>query len=80
MKKKQFKLVFVIDNNTYELWFKDYKNEWVQSIIYSTFAFDEDGDVIVSKYDGVAMINENVLWEMNKLINLGYEFIGIERG
>ena len=80
MKKKQFKLVFVIDNNTYELWFKDYKNEWVQSIIYSTFTLDGDGDVIVSKYDGPAMINENVLWEMNKLINLGYEFIGIERG
>lgn len=78
MKKKQFKLVFVIDNNTYELWFKDYKNEWVQSIIYSTFTLD--GDVIVSKCDGPAMINENVLWEMNKLINLGYEFIGIERG
>ena len=77
MKKKQFKLVFVSDNNTYELWFTDHTQEWVQSHIYNTFTLD--GDVIESKYDGSTMINENVLWEMNKLINLGYEFIGIER-
>ena len=77
MKKKQFKLVFVSDNNTYELWFTDHTQECVQSHFYNTFTLD--GDVIESKYDGSAMINENILWEMNKLINLGYEFIGIER-
>lgn len=77
MNKKQFKFVFVSDNNTYELWFTDHKNEWYLSYIYSTFTLD--GDVIESKYDGSGMINENLLWEMEKLINLGYDFIGIER-
>lgn len=77
MKKKQFKVVFVSANNTYELWFTDHESEWVQSYIYSTFTLD--GDVIESKYDGTAMINENILWRMNELINLGYEFIGMER-
>lgn len=77
MKKKQFKFVFVSDNNTYELWFTDHKNEWHLSYIYSAFTLD--GDVIESKYDGSGMINENLLWEMDKLINLGYDFIGIER-
>ena len=78
MKKKQFKVVFVSNNNTYELWLIDHKGEWVLSYLYSTFTLN--GDVINSKYDGSGMINENILWEMNRLINLGYEFIGIERG
>ena len=75
--KKQFKVVFKNESNTYEIWFKDHKDEWVESIIYYTFT--KDGKVIESQYDGTAMITENVLWEMNKLINLGYEFIGIEK-
>lgn len=77
MKEKQFKVVFVNESNTYELWFTDHKGEWLQSCIYSTFTID--GKVIESQCDGSAMINENILWEMNKLINLGYKFIGIEK-
>ena len=77
MKEKLFKVVFKSQMNSYELWFTDYKGEWCLSAIYSTFTID--GDAIESEYDEQAMINENVLWEMNKLIKLGYKFIGIER-
>lgn len=75
--KKQFKLVFKSKSNTYEIWFTDHKGEWVESIIYYTFT--KDGKVIESQYDGNALIDEFVLWEMNRLINLGYKFIGIEK-
>lgn len=74
---KQFKVVFVKEGNAYELWFTDHKGEWLQSYIYNTFTID--GKAIESRYDGSAMINENILWEINKLINLGYKFIGIEK-
>ena len=75
--KKQFKVVFKNESNTYEIWFTDHKGEWVKSIIYYTFT--KDGKVIESQYDGNALIDEFVLWEMNRLINLGYKFIGIEK-
>lgn len=74
---KQFKLVFRNEINTYELWFTDYKGEWCLSAIYYTF--DTDGNVIESEYNDPAMINENILWEMNKMTDLGYKFSGIER-
>lgn len=77
MNKKQFKVVFRAKTNTYELWFINLEGEWVQSSIYSTF--DLDGNVIEDKYSGTALINENILWEINKLVDLGYKFIGIEK-
>lgn len=77
MKKKLFKVVFKSQTNSYELWFTDHKGEWVESFIYNTFTID--GKAIESEYDDQAMISENALWEMNKLINYGYKFIGIER-
>ena len=75
--KKQFKVVFRNESSTYELWFTDNKNEWVKSVIYYTF--DNDLKVIESRYDGPAVISESILWEMNKFINLGYKFIGIQK-
>lgn len=76
MKGKRFKVVFKSQMNSYELWFTDNEGEWVKSIIYYTFA--KDGNIIKSRYVGNALIDEFALWEMNKLINLGYKFIGIE--
>ena len=75
--KKQFKVVFKNENNTYELWFTDHKDEWVRTITYCTF--DTDLNVIESQHDGPAFISENILWEMNQLIKLGYKFIGIQK-
>lgn len=75
--KKQFKVVFKNESSTYELWFTDHKGEWTKSVIYYTF--DNDLKVIESQYDGPAVISESILWEMNKLINLGYKFIGIQK-
>ena len=75
-KKKQFKIVFIPDTNTYELWITDCEGEWSLSHIFGTFTLD--GKVIESKYDSTAMINEGILWEMHYLKSLGYEFIGIK--
>ena len=75
-KNKKFKIVFLPDTNTYELWINAIDDEWGLSYMFSTFTLD--GKVIESKYDSTAMINEGILWEMNYLKSLGYEFIGIE--
>ncbi len=77
MKEKRFKVVFKSQTNSYELWFTDHKGEWCLSAIYNTFTID--GKAIESEYDDQAMISENALWGMDKLIYLGYKFIGIER-
>lgn len=77
MRENQFKVVFKSQTNSYELWFTDYKGEWVLSAIYNTFTID--GKVVESEYDDQAMISENALWGMDRLVNLGYKFIGIER-
>lgn len=75
-KKKKFKIVFLPDTNTYELWINAIDDEWGLSYMFSTFT--RDGKVIESKYDSTAMISEGILWEMDYLKSLGYEFIGIE--
>ena len=76
-KQKQFKVVFVQNTNQYEIWFTDHTGEFVMSMMYSTFT--KKGEVINSSCDDVAFISENILWEFNKLVNLGYKFVGIER-
>lgn len=75
--KKQFKVVFRNESNTYELWFTDRKGEWVRTITYYTF--DTELNVIENQHDEPSFISENILWEMNQLINLGYKFIGMEK-
>ena len=75
--KKQFKVVFRHENNTYELWFTDHKGEWVESDTYYTFK--RDGGAIENDYNGLAMINESIMWELNNFIELGYKFLGIEK-
>lgn len=75
-KKKKFKIVFLPDTNTYELWVNAINDEWGLSHVYETFTLD--GKVIESKYDSTAMISEGIIWEMHYLKSLGYEFIGME--
>lgn len=74
--KKVFKVVFVAETNQYEVWFTDHTGEFVMSSFYSTFT--KEGEVIDSSCDGVAFISENILWEINRLTDLGYKFVGIE--
>lgn len=76
-KQKQFKVVFVQNTNQYEIWFTDHTGEFVMSMMYSTFT--KKGEMIDGSYDGTAFISENILWEFNKLTDLGYKFVGIER-
>ena len=75
--KKVFKVVFVAETNQYEVWFTDHTGEFVMSSFYSTFT--KEGEVIDSSCDGVAFISESILWEINRLTDLGYKFVGIER-
>ena len=74
--KKVFKVVFVAETNQYEVQFTDHTGEFVMSSFYSTFT--KEGEVIDSSCDGVAFISESILWEINRLTDLGYKFVGIE--
>ena len=76
-KKKQFKIVFLPDTNTYELWITNDEGEWCLSHMFRTFT--NDGDIIDSECSHWCMVSEQIIWEMDKLNFLGYEFIGIER-
>ena len=76
-KQKQFKVVFVQNTNQYEMWFTDHTGEMQFSVTYSTFT--KKGDLIDCPCDDTALISENILWEINKLTDLGYKFVGIER-
>ena len=76
-RKKLFKIVFIESNNTYEVWFTDHTGNFDLGTIYATFT--REGKEIYNKYDDVAFINENIIWEINKLIDFGYKFVGIEK-
>ncbi len=75
--QKKFKVVFVKELNMYEIWSTDYTGEMDFSVSYATFT--KEGELIHSPCDDAAFISEDILWEFNKLVNLGYEFVGIER-
>ena len=47
--KKQFKIVFRNESNTYGLWFRDHKGEWVESDTYYTY--DDICEEIVELFD-----------------------------
>ena len=74
---KKFKVVFVKDTNQYEIWFTNHTGKFDMSSFYSTFT--KKGDLINCPCDDVAFISENILWEFNKLTDLGYKFVGIDR-
>ena len=75
---QQFKIVFIPDTNTYELWCTDSKGKWDLGYTFNTFT--KDGNIIDSEHnDDWGMVSEHIIWEINYMIFLGYEFIGIER-
>ena len=76
-KQKKFKIVFIKNTNHYEIWSTDHTGEFDLSTIYYTFT--KTGEIIDDSYDNTALISENILWEINHLIDLGYKFVGIEK-
>ena len=78
---QQFKIVFIPDTTTYELWITDDEGEWGLSHMFTNRfeTFTNDGNMIDNKHEDWAMVSEQILWEIDKLSYLGYEFIGIER-
>lgn len=80
---QQFKIVFIPDTNTYELWITDDEGEWGLSYMFTNSfkTFTKDGNIIDidSERKDWGMVSEQILWEIDKLSYLGYEFIGIER-
>ena len=78
---QQFKIVFLPDTNTYELWITDDEGEWGLSYTFNNSfkTFTKDGNIIDSERKDWGMVSEQILWEIDKLSYLGYEFIGIER-
>ena len=76
-KKKQFKIVFLPDTNTYELWINAINDGWGLSHTFKTST--NDGNITDSEQVLWGTVSEQILWEMDRLNFLGYEFIGIER-
>lgn len=75
--KLKFRLVFKRKINIYQLQYTDKYGEWIiQSIDHVLTKKGEPNDN-TSKLD-FGLINERVLWDMDYLRYLGYEFIGIE--
>ena len=70
-KKKQFKIVFMKESNSYAVAFTDHDGEWAFSSTYYSMS-PADGT------PAVGMLNENIIWDIQKLAWLGYQFLGVE--
>ena len=74
--KLKFRLVFKRKINMYQLQYTDKYGVWIaQDNVHTLTKKGEPKDTINS---GFGLITERLLWDMNYLIFLGYEFIGIE--
>lgn len=69
--KKQFKLVYDLDNHTYTIWVQNDQGFWVRKEIYVA---NDSGN---GKWE---MISERILWMIDFWTYMDYEFIGIEHG
>ena len=77
MEKLKFRLVFKRKINMYQLQYTDKYGNWISQSIDHTFTkTGEPKDNTTNQ--GFGLITERVLWEMDYLRWLGYEFIGIE--
>ena len=75
--KLKFRLVFKRKINMYQLQYTDKYGNWISQSIDHTFTkTGEPKDN--TTYQGFGLITERVLWDMDYLRHLGYEFIGIE--
>lgn len=79
--KKKFRVVFIKDTNEYGIQFQDSKGEWLAECSFSTFTREINGEVAKDGLTGDVMyfLSENVLWRINKLMDLGYEMARIHR-
>lgn len=74
--KLQFRLVFRRNINMYQLQYTDKWGNWnIQSI---DTALTKTGETKDNNHIGFGLISERVIWDMDYLKTLGYEFIGIE--
>ena len=77
MEKLKFRLVFKRKINMYQLQYTDKYGNWISQSIDHTFTkTGEPKDNTTNT--GFGLITERVLWDMDYLRYLGYEFIGIE--
>ena len=75
--KLKFRLVFKRKINMYQLQYTDqYGNWYIQAIDHTLTKKGEPKDNTSNQ--GFGLITERVLWDMDYLRYLGYEFIGIE--
>lgn len=75
--KLKFRLVFKRKINMYQLQYTDQYGNWnIQAIDHTFTKTGEPKENNVNP--GFGLISERVLWDMDYLRYLGYEFIGIE--
>lgn len=75
--KLKFRLVFRRNINMYQLQYTDKYGNWIiQSNDHTLTKTGEPKDN--SCHSGFGLISERLLWDMDYLKCLGYEFIGIE--
>lgn len=74
--KLKFRLVFKRKINIYQLQYTDKYGEWISQSIDHVLSKTGEPKDTTSK-PGFGLINERVLWDMDYLRYLGYEFIGI---
>lgn len=74
--KLNFKLVFKRNINMYQLQYTDKYGEWISHSIDHALTKTGEPKDNTSK-TGFGLVPERLLWDMDYLISLGYEFIGI---
>lgn len=75
--KLKFRLVFKRKINMYQLQYTDQYGEWIRQSIDRARTFTGEPKDNTSK-PAFGLIAERLLWDMDYLRWLGYEFIGIE--
>ena len=70
--KKQFKLLYDLDNHTYTIWVQNDQGYWERNDSYVA------EDAWKNRYGKWQMISERILWMIDFWIYMDYEFIGIE--
>jgi len=72
--KKEFRVVFVKENNQYGVQFRTDEKEWLSDCLFPTYLRTENGDVIRNLYDGelTYFISEDMLWKLHHYYDLGY--------
>ena len=75
--KLKFRLVFKRKINMYQLQYTDKYGDWISQSNVHIFTKTGEPKDTTSK-PGFGLVTERLLWDMDYLKWLGYEFIGIE--